>query len=255
MRTTLIFRITSLVLFLFFSQSLAEEPVKKNAAPLVSPELQAKSDLSEIALPSVDLANPKPDATRTTEQAAKAESTEINSRASTFNNDTHIAIFTDNVTVKNPEFNVICDKLTATLHHGPQANPKRTYATPLGLPAASASPESAERKGGLQKALAESNPGQIVTITQDKVNPDGSVKHSVGHSRKAFYDAETGDILLSGGKPDMKQDENLMVALEDRTILILNRDGRTRSVGPSKTYIIQSSPNKKEPSKANAVGP
>ena len=52
----------------------------------------------------------------------------------------------------------------------------------------------------------------------------------------------------------MKQDKSLMVALEERTVLVLNRDGRTRSVGPSKTYIIQTPPSVKDASNAAAVG-
>ena len=239
---------------LLASRSLAQLPLADGDTAPKASSAQTKISLSEIEVPAGGSESPIPGVNPPVEGVKKTEPTEVTSLESTYDNGTHIAIFTGSVTVKDPEFNVICDKLTATLRHGPTVTTTKRTAAAGKLMESPASPGSAEHQGGLKKALAESNLGQIVTITQDKVNPDGTIKHSVGHSQRAFYDGETGDISLSGGKPDMKQDKSLMVALEERTVLILNRDGRTRSVGSSKTYIIQTPPSVKDASNAAPVG-
>ena len=245
-------RAISLILLFLFTRALAELSLAEDGTASTAALEQRRRALTEIDVPAEPAEIPSLDGNPVTGDPKKAAGpTEITSLESTYDNGTHIAIFTGGVTLKDPEFNVICDKLTATLRHGPAVPSKKGSSREGGLAKAPAKANSPEQKGGLQKALAESDEGQVVTITQDKVNSDGTIKHSVGHSRKAFYDAETGDVSLTGGKPDMKQDKDLMVALEERTVLILNRDGRTRSVGPSKTYIIQQTPLNNDTPKAD----
>ena len=162
--------------------------------------------------------------------------TEITANNAEFNNKTHIAIFTGEVIVVNPDFNVNCDKLTAYLKHddkpaaAPNATPKP--ATPAPEPGAPAKAKG----GGLEKAIAEMNPGGKVIITQDKKEADGSITHAIGKGEKAVYDAVSGNITLTGS-PEIRQGISRVVPAEDGVTLILNRDGRYKAIGRTKTLL------------------
>jgi lipopolysaccharide export system protein LptA len=203
--------------------------------------------------------------------------TEITAQEATFEEKAHTAVFLRDVFVDNPEFNVNCDKLTAYLKHNDDPNnpnnvvtpttqfttgpkpstpsPVAPKATPKGArgahattvkasptpkpgaaPAKPGDPDAAPAQtGGLDKAVAEGN----VLITQDKVEADGTLSHNIGHAKKAFYDANTGDISLYG-KPDASRGVNTVVALVEETVIVLNRDGRMKVFGPHKTTIKDS---------------
>lgn len=164
--------------------------------------------------------------------------TEITANNAEFNNKTHIAIFTGEVIVVNPDFNVTCDKLTAYLKH----DDKSAAAAPTSLqkplnPAPAADPGSpAKSKGGLEKAIAEVNPGGKVVITQEKKEADGSITHSVGKGDKAVYDAVSGNITLTGS-PEIRQGISKVVPTEDGVTLIINRDGKYKAIGRTKTLL------------------
>ena len=169
--------------------------------------------------------------------------TEIVALEATFDQKAHIAVFIGQVVVTDPEFNVLCDKLTAYLKHDEspagEVAPARLKAPTT--PAPDAKPQ--DRKpmgGGLEKALCEADPGTMCTVTQDKKEADGSLSHSIGHGKKVHYDAVTGDITLYG-KPDVLQGINTCVATDEGTIMILNRDGHMRVTGPHKTVISDQS--------------
>lgn len=146
-------------------------------------------------------------------------------------------MFIGQVVVTDPEFTVHSDKLTAYLKHDEKAAPDASRpkaATPA--PAPKADDGKQQKGGGLDKADAEADPGNIVTVTQEKVEADGSITHSIGHGKKAHYDAVTGDIVLYG-HPDCQQGLNTCVATEEGTVMTLNRDGHMRVTGPHKTVI------------------
>ena len=169
--------------------------------------------------------------------------TEITADAAEFNNKTHIAIFIGNVIVKNPEFNVVCDKLTAYLKHddkpvvAPGEKPKAATPAPVGVPA----PKS---KGGLEKAVAEMNGKEKVIITQDKPELDGTTSHSIGKSERAVYNAVSGEVTLTGW-PEVKQGPNTGVAVEEGTVMIMTRDGKMRTEKGRTKFLIQDSGNDK----------
>jgi lipopolysaccharide export system protein LptA len=185
---------------------------------------------------------PRPDKPAKAEKKSKGP-TEIVALEATFDQKAHLAVFIGQVVVTDPEFNVVCDKLTAYLKHddaaaGPDGAP-RPKATPA--PAASPSGKKGDKGGdkkggGLEKAIAEADPGKIVTVTQEKVEADGTISHSIGHGRRAEYVAATGDITLIG-RPDVQQGINTCVSTDDNTIMILNRDGHMRVTGAHKTVI------------------
>jgi len=198
--------------------------------------------------------------------------TEITAHEANFNSKAHIGIFSGDVTVLSPDFNVKCEKLTAYLRHDdtkPPADPKAAAATgkkegatpapatpapstPTPAPAtggAKGGTQSAtdQKAGGLEKAIAEGG----VTITQDKPGANGTVEHDTGHAQRAYYDAISGNVTLTG-RPDVQQGGNLCVALDDSTIMILNRNGNMRVHGPHKTVLIDKSSPDSDPKNANA---
>ncbi len=166
--------------------------------------------------------------------------TEITALEATFDQKANLAIFIGNVVVKDPEFNVVCDKLTAHLRHeekpaAPTGTPGKTTPKP-----STPKPDDAAAKkkaGGLEKALAETTSERRVTITQDKKEADGTVTHSIGNADKATYDAVSGDIVLTG-TPDVTQGINRVIATSPETVMTLNRDGHMKAVGPHKTIIV-----------------
>ena len=177
----------------------------------------------------------KPD----TKPAKKSKGpTEIVALEATFDQKAHLAVFIGQVVVTDPEFNVQCDKLTAYLKHDDKvdaAGAPRPKATPAPAPAAGKK-GGGDKKGGLDKAIAEADPGKMATVTQDKVEADGSSSRSIGHGRRIEYSAATGDITLIG-RPDVQQGINTCISTDDSTIMILNRDGHMRVQGPHKTVI------------------
>src|SRR5258707_436854 len=76
-------------------------------------------------------------------------------------------------------------------------HPKAATPAPA-TPAPNAKPGDAPppKSGGLEKADAEADAGNIVTVSQDKKEVDGTITKSIGHGKKAHYDATTGDIIL-----------------------------------------------------------
>lgn len=151
------------------------------------------------------------------------------SKETTFDEKTRKAVFLGDVTVKDAQFNLTCEKLTAYLRRN----------------AAAEGPEKKmPQAGGLDKAVAEGD----VVIVQEKLDDKGQITRYVGKARKAEYDAATGDVTLSGW-PQIQQGINTQVATEEGTVMILNQKGALKTKGPSKTVISDTSgptPGKKE---------
>lgn len=189
---------------------------------------------------------PNPDRT---EKRAKGP-TEITAHDADFDNRKHVAIFTTNVVVKDPEFNVNCDKLTAYLKHAPEGPDGKPVAkpadgkTPIG---ADPAPKSAKKEkdpngSGLEKAIAEGN----VVIIQDKVDPGtGKTTRYLAEAKRAVYEATTGNVTLTGwpkvtenvGEAMSKQ----MVALEEGCVMVLNNASGISARGQHKTRLQDTS--------------
>jgi len=124
----------------------------------------------------------------------------------TFENASNSAEFTGHVVVRDPQFDMTCDKLHVELRP--------------------------DRKG-LQKVIAIGN----VVITQEKKNDHGDVIKSVGKCGKATYDPTSGDATLEDW-PQVQQGINNQIATQQSTVMILNAKGRSRTIGSSRTMIV-----------------
>ena len=173
----------------------------------------------------------------------------IDAQEATFDQRANIAVFVGQVVVKDPEFNVWCDKMTAYLKHEDKGVPaKNAKTTPTPATPKPATPKSdsakatpAPRGGGLDHAIAVCTEGHRVKITQDKLDPDtGKIKHGIGFSDWATYDANTGDVVMYGS-PDVTQENDRCVATAPYTVMTLNRDGHMTAKGPHRTFIIDDS--------------
>lgn len=137
----------------------------------------------------------------------KNAKTEITSKKeATFDNNTSIAIFEGSVVVKDPQFNLFCDKLTVNLNK--------------------------DRKG-IETAVAEGN----VTIVQENTNDKGDPVKSIGRAGHATFTPATGDIELRDN-PSIQQGINNHISTEPGTIMFLNQEGRLKTQGGSRTIII-----------------
>lgn len=123
-----------------------------------------------------------------------------------FDNAESSADFIGHVVVRDPQFDLTCDRLHVVLRP--------------------------DRKG-LQKVIAIGN----VTVVQEKKNDRGDLVKSVGKCGKATYDTVSGDVTLEEW-PQIQQGINSQIATQQNTVMILNAKGRSRTIGGSRTVIV-----------------
>ncbi len=128
----------------------------------------------------------------------------------TFENASNTAEFIGHVVVHDPQFNLTCDRFHVFM---------------------------APSRKGLSKVIATGS----VVITQEKPNEHGDIVKSIGKCGKATYDATTGDMTLEDW-PQIQQGINNQVATQQSTIMILNSKGHSRTIGASRTMIVDQGP-------------
>lgn len=129
-------------------------------------------------------------------------------KEATFDNTANKATFEGSVVVKDPQFTLFCDELVVTL--------------------------GKDRKGMEQVEAI----GKVIIVQENK-NPDGESVKSTGRSGKAVYRPESGDITLSES-PSIQSGINMQIG-DPGTIMILNRNGKSKTIGASKTTIVDNS--------------
>ncbi len=135
--------------------------------------------------------------------------TEIYANEAYFDSSKNVGVFTGQVKVIDPRFNLQSDKLTVYLHRGEEQ--------------------------GLDKAIADGNVG----VVRDRPNPEGGPpQRAVGRADHAVYTASDGNVELTG-TPKVQQGANIHVATSPQTLMIINQDGQLTTHGPSRTEIHQ----------------
>ena len=190
------------------------------------------------------------------------------SESASFNSKDRIAVFTGNVKVKDPRFELVCDKLTVFLNKSaatdpnaaPGATPAAKPATPPPVPGQQPTP--APPGGGIDHAVAEGH----VVILQRKLatKPGEEDKLSIGRGGIGTFDNKTGDMVLKDW-PNLEQNGSSLVATAQSTVMTIHRDSSMNTDGPSKTKLIQkgkggtldipmgpSTPNTSKPKPGNA---
>ena len=151
----------------------------------------------------------KPKETTSPTAAQESIVTEIYADQTVFDSTKSIGIFTGNVVVTDPRFNIQGDKLTIFI--------------------------SKKQNESFEKAVVEGNVG----VVRDRPSTTGSPPdHMVGRSDKAVYTAKDGRFELTGN-PRVQQGFNTHVATSPDTVMILNETGQLETHGPSRTEIRQ----------------
>jgi hypothetical protein len=227
-------------------------------------DLFAPSSLDSPSPSPTPDAEKKPAAGKAGAAASPSEPTVIDSVNMNYDGKTRVAIFTGEnygVFVKDPRFTVYCDKLTAQLRKASGPAPgipgKKPKSSPTPTPTPSPAPKgkadaAAAKSGGLESAVAEGTADEPVVIVQDKPPSNGeAAQHSVGIALKADYDADSGNVKLSGW-PRVTQGINTQIATSPKTIMIMNKDSNAMTtIGPSRTVIQEESQPKKSGTNAD----
>jgi lipopolysaccharide export system protein LptA len=183
-------------------------------------------------------------------KAKSLQITDIHADANDFDPKNSIFIFSGNVDVKNPSFHLTTDgtfevKMKKEDKKAkapePEAKPAPTPGTKPEAKSLVEAPVSTPEKPGAAPAKEENNiesavaRGKMVTI--EKIGDDGKMK--VGQSRYAHYDGATGDMTLRDW-PQVSDGENMIIAIEASTVMVLTADGKLRTMGGrTETRIIQ----------------
>ncbi len=138
------------------------------------------------------------------------------STEATFDSQNHVAVFVGNVQVQDPQFSMICDKLTVQLN---------------------------KDEGGMKQANADGNVN-IVSVQKDKNG--GPDQKSTGKGERAVYTPGDGRIALYGW-PQIQQGGNTHIATEASTKMFLFKDGRLETEGGSRTIIQPAAADDKKP--------
>jgi lipopolysaccharide export system protein LptA len=174
----------------------------------------------------------------------EATETEIlATEGATFASKDRIAVFTGNVRVTDPRFQLSCDKLTVFLNKtsnsdtpGAAATPKPDNTPPPRVKGSPAAPAPTPgNSGGIDHAIAE---GHVIIVQERAATQGGEAKRSVGRSDWAYFDNKTGDMVLKGS-PRVEQNENTHTAMSPDTVMTLRKDNSLTTIGPSRTIIIQ----------------
>jgi lipopolysaccharide transport protein LptA len=207
-------KLLGIAIFSLAITAFAQNEVVTNAAKSPKP---AKSEKTKASPAAKDKASPG--AKNPLENESKGPiTTEIYADEASFDSGKNMGVFTGNVKVFDPRFNLQSDKLTVFLHKG--------------------------QDQGLERAIAEGNVG----VVRDKPDPNGGPpSHAVGRSEHAVYTADDGSVELTGN-PKVQQGPNMHIATSAGTVMVIDQDGHLNTHGPSRTEIRQEPNAGKSPS-------
>jgi len=214
-------KLLGLAIFSLAITVFAQNDVVTNAAKTPKPAKSAKTKASPAAKDKAS-----PGAKNPFENESKGPiTTEIYADEASFDSGKNMGVFTGNVKVFDPRFNLQSDKLTVYLHKG--------------------------QDQGLERAIAEGNVG----VVRDKPDPNGGPPtHAVGRSEHAVYTADDGRVELTG-MPKVQQGPNMHIATSAETVMVIDQDGHLNTHGPSRTEIRQDPNAGKSPSPSAAPSP
>jgi len=218
-------KLLGLVIFSLAITAFAQNEVVTNAAQTPKPAKSPKSKAKAKASPAANT-KASPAAKNPFENESKGPiTTEIYANEASFDSGKNMGVFTGNVKVFDPRFNLQSDKLTVYLHKG--------------------------QDQGLERAIAEGNVG----VVRDKPDPNGGPPtHAVGRSEHAVYTADDGRVELTG-MPKVQQGPNMHIATSAETVMVIDQDGHLNTHGPSRTEIRQDPNAGKSPSPSAAPSP
>jgi lipopolysaccharide transport protein LptA len=198
---TLILLMASLTTAQLIGQIAAVPAGSASAPPKKQEKPATKKEEKSSANPLFSGSNPL--------QSNEPTTTEIYADEAFFDSNKSMGIFSGRVKVTDPRFNLQSDKLTVFISKG--------------------------ENQGLERAIAEGNVG----LVRDRVDPSGGPPtRAIGRADKAIYTAATGDVELTG-TPRVQEGQNMHVATNPDTVMIINQNSQLTTHGPSRTEIRQ----------------
>jgi lipopolysaccharide export system protein LptA len=215
---------------------------QNNASPAQKPSLADKVvPAHEVTISDVASAKPEPLRPTSLEPAKKdADRTVINcSGAAFFDSKEAIGVFSDDVVVQNPQFNINCDTLEVFMK---KEDAKKEPAAPApGALPGEKPPGNGMADSGVERAIAK---GRKVII--QKLNATGQLQ--IGICRHATYEGSTGDIILRDF-PQVQDGGRVVTATDRTTVITLKQNGEFETKGPHRTELSKTQP---APQAANA---
>ncbi len=161
--------------------------------------------------------------------------TEIDAKGGAyFHSSQKIIIFTEDVNVAHPTFDLQCDKLEIFLYEDSELSGSGAGAS-AGQPAGGAGVVGGAFGGNksIKRAIATG----YVVITKTGAGGDAQV----GKARHATFESASGDVILRD-YPQVQRGSNLIIATDRTTTIVLRADGNMEVHGPSKTEIVKEKP-------------
>ena len=137
---------------------------------------------------------------------------EILSKESIMDNTKGVLLFTGNVFIDHPEFEIKCDKLEIQMAKG------------VGMEA----DQGTESTGAFKRAIAS---GGMVEIKRTALDEEGKQKTQIAIARIADYDAVTKDIVLSGGPPYIQDGDRFVETNSEDAKIIMRGNGKYEITG------------------------
>lgn len=147
--------------------------------------------------------------------AADNQHMEILSKESTMDNARGILLFTGNVFIDHPEFEIKCDKLEIQMAKG------------VGMDGS----EAGASGSAFKRAIASGGMVEIKRIAPDE---EGKPKTQIAIARIADYNAITKDIILSGGPPYIQDGDSFVKTNSEDAQIIMRGNGLYEITGSNK---------------------
>ncbi len=185
-----------------------------------------------------------------TQPAAKpADHTTIDAESSTMDTKNSVATFTGNVDVRSPQFHLTTDG-DFEVHMKKQPKPKPAPEAKPGddkkpdgkaAPAPAPTPTPADAANALSAKPGSPDSGVELAIARGKMvvieKKDADGKTKIGKCRHATYEGKSGDILLRDW-PQVQDGQNLIIATDATTRMVLTKDGHLKVIGRARTDIV-----------------
>ena len=176
-----------------------------------------------------------------------------------FDGSSRMGVFVGKVKVIDPQFTMTTDKLTVWMNKQEDGGGIRDAEADGNVIIVHANPQ----KNGQADAGANPKTSPVAnTAILPQATPSASpgaspgaspqVVLDTGRAQKALYNAKTDAVTLIGW-PQVTQGVNTHIATEETTRMILYRDGRLQTFGPSRT-VIQDKSSMKQPSPSPSPG-
>jgi lipopolysaccharide export system protein LptA len=173
-----------------------------------------------------------------------------------FDASSRMAIFAGNVKVIDPQFTMTTDKLTVWMNKQEDGGGIRDAEAEGNVIIVHANPQ--KNNGQVEAGASPGTSPVANTAISPQANPSASpgaspqVVLDTGRAQKALYNAKQDAVTLIGW-PQVTQGVNTHISTEEGTRMILYRDGRLQTFGPSRT-VIQDKSSMKQPSPSPGPG-